>query len=125
LQESWNGDIGLPPVPPPVSLRTFEQQLPPALPRRDPSGLLRQQPITAHISYVPTRIPVRRFHTSSSTNNLAVNNNNHHPNRNNNNMLKRASRTSALLEDTIPQFQALQIAKPIHSYKEYENYFYI
>jgi hypothetical protein len=111
-----------------MSVRTYEQQLPPALPRRDPSGLLRQppllppQPITAHISYMPTRIPIRSFPTSASSNNL---NNNHHPS-NINNLLKRASRSSAHLEDTIPQFQALQIAKPIHSYsKEYENYFYI
>jgi hypothetical protein len=114
-------------MPPPSSFRTFEQQLPPALPRRDPSGLLRQQPITAHISYTPTRVPVRHFPTSSSATNLSSNNNHYNNTHftNNNIVVKRSSRTSALLEDTIPQFQALQIAKPINPHKEYENYFYI
>ncbi|XP_059486398.1 uncharacterized protein LOC132203004 [Neocloeon triangulifer] len=116
LQEQWCSDLGLPsPTTQPHLLRTFEHQLPPALPRRDPSGLLRQQqPIRAHISNVPIRHYVQT--TTNIINSSLFNNNNYK---------SRSSRSSAILEETIPHFQALQIAKPVHSYKEYENYLFI
>ncbi|CAB3359562.1 Hypothetical predicted protein [Cloeon dipterum] len=115
LQEQWCREIGLPPPPPSSQnhnlLRTYEQQLPPILPRRDPTGLLRQQQqqtIRAQITYMPTSIPMRHYNQNNYSNNN-----------------RRMSRPSSLLENPVPQFQALQIAKPVHSYKEYENYLYI